>query len=203
MKTRFLPLMILLLPVAAVANPVEWTVDVAGSDPEVGPTMHGIFFVDNDDAGDFFKNSTAISDAKGRVGVGTWQTQADFKDIVMSDGENILFRSKDGMESWDRKSGQWMENGGVWIQSANDKGVVILAGDPSWVDYTLSLKIRKTGGSARVGRGQVLKSASPDDRNTLAMPDKVATDELLVPVSGASIRCVLPAWSHTVLRVPH
>ena len=188
MITRFLPLMILFLPVAAVENPVEWTGDVAGSFPEGSRPLHGIFFGDNDDAGAFFKNSTAISDAEGKVGVGTWQTQADFKDIVMSDGENILFRSKDGMEGWDRKSGQWMENGGVWIQSANDKCAAIHAGDPSRVDYILSLKIRKTGGSARVGRGQVLKSASPDDRNTLAMPDKVATDELLVPVSGASIR---------------
>ena len=46
-------------------------------------------------------------------------------------------------------------------------------------------------------------SAGPDDVNTLATPDHVSPKQVTVPVSGGVIRHTLPAWSHTVLRVPN
>jgi alpha-L-arabinofuranosidase len=82
----------------------------------------------------------------GRIGVGTWLTQAEFKDVTVTDGNRVLFRSGQGMDAWERKSGQWSEQGGVLQQSGNDKGAVALAGDRTWTNYTLSLKARKTGG---------------------------------------------------------
>jgi alpha-L-arabinofuranosidase len=231
----------------------------------------------------------------------------------------VLFRSEKGLEGWDRKTGQWSAKDGVLKQDGNDEGAVALAGDPSWTDYTLSLRARKTGGkegflvlfrsadekdycwwniggwgntghaieikghqsalvpgkietnrwydirvevkggevacyldnkliqktqrpgrpkvyaaagidkkagelilqasnpsdrpqeitinlrgwkSAKPATGQVLTSASPDDRNTLDHPQNVAPKEVTVPVSDGTIRHTLPAWSHTVLRVP-
>ena len=266
-----------------------------------------------------FENNAADGGAKGRVGIGTWLTQAEFKDVVVRDANKVLFRSEKGLEGWDRKTGQWSAKDGVLKQDGNDEGAVALAGDPSWTDYTLSLKARKTGGkegflvlfrsadekdycwwniggwgntghaieikghqsalvpgkietnrwydirvevkggevacyldnkliqkTQRPGRpkvyaaagidkkagelilqasnpsnqpqeitinlrgwksekpatGQVLTSASPDDRNSLDKPQNVAPKDIAVPVSNGAIHHTLPAWSHTVLRVP-
>lgn len=266
-----------------------------------------------------FENNSAAGDAKGRIGVGTWQTQAEYKDVVVKDGSRVLFQSGKGMEGWENKSGEWSAEGGVLKQTGNEEGAIALAGDPSWTDYTLSLKARKTGGQegflilfrgadekdrcwwniggwgntghgleikgyespvvrgnietnrwydirvevkggeitcfldnkqihkiqrpvqpvvyaaagidrkagelilhasnpsnvarevtinlrgwkgTKAAKGQVLTSASPNDKNTLDAPQNVAPKEVTVPVSGSTIRHTLPAWSHTVLRVP-
>lgn len=267
-----------------------------------------------------FENNDSSGKAKGRIGVGTWLTQAEFKDVVVRNGNQVLFQSGSGMDGWDRKSGQWSAADGVLKQDGNDEGAVLLAGDPTWTDYTLSLKARKTGGregflilfssadekdrswwniggwgntshaleiegteyphaagnietnrwydirvevkgaevrcyldnkevhqikrksqakvfavagidrkagemilhasnpsaeareitinlrgwkSEKEAHGAVLTSAGPDDVNTLATPDHVSPRQVAVPVSGGVIRHTLPAWSHTVLRVPN
>ncbi len=56
--------------------------------------------------------------------------------------------------------------------------------------------------SSKEAHGQVLTSASPDDVNTLEEPHRVAPKDVNVPVSSGVIRHTLPAWSHTMLRVP-
>ena len=257
--------------------------------------------------------------AAGRIGIGTWATQAEFKDVTVMDGQRVLFRSEKGLDGWDRKSGQWSEQDGVLKQSGNDEAALALAGDPAWKDYTLSLKARKTGGQegflilihnaddkdhcwwniggwgntshalevkgvesphvagkietnrwydirvevrgaeyscylddklihrfvrpvrpkvyavagldrktaelilhaanpsnenqavtinlqgwqgTKDAYGEVLTSAGPDDVNTLDTPNRIAPTAVKVPLSGATIRRTLPAWSHTVLRVP-
>lgn len=266
-----------------------------------------------------FENNSADGGAKGRAGVGTWLTQAEYKDIVVKDGSRVLFQSGKGMEGWDRRTGDWSADNGVLKQSGNGEGSILLAGDPSWTDYTISLKARKTGGSegflvlfrsanekeyswwniggwgntshaleirgteyhhvpgkiennrwydirvelkgpeiscyldnklvhkirsagrpkvyaaagvdkkagelvlqisnpsgepqdlainlrgwqsSKPAHGQVLTSASRDDRNTLDKPANVAPKDLEVPVEKGTMRHTLPAWSHTVLRVP-
>ena len=60
------------------------------------------------------------------------------------------------------KSGQWSAEDGVLKQTGNDEGAIALAGDPSWTDYTLSLKARKTGG--REGFLILFRSADEKDR---------------------------------------
>jgi alpha-L-arabinofuranosidase len=94
-----------------------------------------------------FANNSANQPAAGRVGVGTWLTQAEYKDLVVSDGSKVLFRSGKGLEGWDRPSGEWSASEGIIRQNGNAEGAVALIGDPDWKDYTISLKARKTGGS--------------------------------------------------------
>lgn len=268
-----------------------------------------------------FSNNSSAPAACGRVGVGTWLTQAEFKDVIVRDGSKEMFRADKGLDAWERPTGQWEADGGVIRQTGDSEGAIALAGDPAWKDYTLSLKARKTGGregflilfhtagaevpercwwniggwgntghalelrgeqfptvrgriennrwydirvevkgnsircyldgklvhditrpvrplvyavagldrkagevilhasnpsaearevvvtlkgwtATKPATGQVLTSASPDDRNTLAEPGKVAPKPVTVPVSGGAIRHTLPPWSHTVLRVP-
>jgi alpha-L-arabinofuranosidase len=109
-----------------------------------------------------FDNNTALGEGGGLIGLGTWLSQAEYKDVVVKDGKNVLFRSEKGLEDWSAKSGQWLAEDGVLKQTGNDEGAIALAGDPSWSDYTLSLKARKTGGQE--GFLILFRSADEKDR---------------------------------------
>jgi alpha-L-arabinofuranosidase len=313
-------------PLLAREGFVQWTPDLIWFDAtKVMPTpsyhIQAMYAKNRPDRmlPSVFENNKAGPETKGRVGVGTWLTQAEFKDVVVKDGNRVLFQSGKGMDGWDRKTGQWSARDGVLKQDGNEEGAIMLAGDPSWKNYTLSLKARKTGGSEgflilfssadekdrswwniggwgntghaleiegkeythmsgtiennrwydirvevsgdevrcyldnklmhrvirdskpkvfaaagidkkagelilhaanpsgearevsinlrgwkseKQAHGQILTSASPDDINTLAEPNHVAPKDVTVPLSGGIIRYTLPAWSHTVLRVP-
>ena len=85
----------------------------------------------------------------GMIGVGTWATQAEYKDIrVTGEDGQILFASDFGkdLQDWKPLSGRWQAVDGVLRQTSNATDVRALAGDPNWRDYTLSLKARKLGG---------------------------------------------------------
>lgn len=86
---------------------------------------------------------------QGRVGVGTWRTQAEFKDIVVTRGDEVLYDSRvtPGLEGWETMRGRWSTEGGVIRQLGDEERVLALVGDASWSDYTLSLKARKLGGA--------------------------------------------------------
>ena len=87
---------------------------------------------------------------RGMVGVATWSTQAEFKDVkvVGRDGA-VLFQSdfaKD-MAGWKPRGGTWDVKDGALRQTGGGDGVRALAGDAGWTDYTLTLKARKLGGA--------------------------------------------------------
>jgi alpha-L-arabinofuranosidase len=82
--------------------------------------------------------------------VGTWNTQAEFKDIkVTAPDGNVLFSSDFSRNSEGWKflgDGQWTVQDGALRQTAEREFVRALAGDKSWKDYTLELKARKIAG---------------------------------------------------------
>jgi alpha-L-arabinofuranosidase len=85
----------------------------------------------------------------GMIGVGTWNTQAEYKDIrVVDAGGKVLFESdfSKGMEGWKTAGGDWSVEDGALRQGGNGTNIRALAGDPSWTDYTLTLKARKIRG---------------------------------------------------------
>ena len=84
----------------------------------------------------------------GAIGVGTWRTQAEFKDIkVTRNGETLLTADfSQGTNGWKMHGGTWSVVDGALHQSAMAENVRAFAGDPGWSDYTYSLKARKTGG---------------------------------------------------------
>lgn len=90
-------------------------------------------------------------DPRGMIGVGTWNTQAEFKDIKVTapDGK-ILFQSdfrKQGTKGWTfMGSGEWSVQGDLLRQSAEKQKIRAMIGDPSWKDYTIELKARKLAG---------------------------------------------------------
>jgi len=90
--------------------------------------------------------------AGGMIGVGTWNTAAEFKDIKVTapDGK-VLFESN---FSNDTKGWKLLGDGAEWIvqdgalrQTAEKEFIRALAGRREWTDYTLTLKARKISGA--------------------------------------------------------
>ena len=85
----------------------------------------------------------------GAIGVGTWATQAEFKDIKVTQGDKVLFQSdfSQGLNGWRTHHGKWQVKDGALQQTEIKENVRAIAGDKSWKDYTLTLKARKLGGA--------------------------------------------------------
>jgi alpha-L-arabinofuranosidase len=88
----------------------------------------------------------------GMIGVGTWDTAADFRDIKVTSPEGaVLFQSNfpQGTNGWKflGKGADWGVQNGLLHQGAEKEFIRALAGDKSWTNYTLTLKARKTSGS--------------------------------------------------------
>jgi alpha-L-arabinofuranosidase len=84
----------------------------------------------------------------GEVGLGTWHTAAEFKDLTVKQGNKDLLTSDfgTGLKGWTPAGGQWSAGEGVLAQTDVSKDFRITAGDRNWTNYTLSVKARKTAG---------------------------------------------------------
>ena len=90
--------------------------------------------------------------ATGGIGMGTWLTQAEYKDVeVIQDGQTV-YRSDftDGSGHWQPVRGDWQVVDGAYRQSAGQADRRALLAEPALgdaEDYTLHLKARKLGGA--------------------------------------------------------
>jgi alpha-L-arabinofuranosidase len=103
---------------------------------------------------------------RGMVGVATWSTQAEFKDVrvVGKDGAVLLQSDfSQGMKGWRPRGGAWEVKDGALRQTGNGEGMRALAGDASWTDYTLTLKARKLGGAE--GFLVLFQNTNPDEKH--------------------------------------
>lgn len=94
-------------------------------------------------------SSSKIEFSKGGlIGVGTWATQAEFKDIRVAKGDKTLFASdfSKNMKLWKTQKGKWEVRDGALRQTAMEHDCRAAIGDRNWTDYTLSLKARKLSG---------------------------------------------------------
>jgi alpha-L-arabinofuranosidase len=88
----------------------------------------------------------------GRIGVGTWNTAAEFKDIKVTapDGKE-LFESDFGKDSsgWTLlgQGAKWNVQDGALRQTAEREFIRAIAGRQEWTDYSLTLKARKLSGA--------------------------------------------------------
>lgn len=83
----------------------------------------------------------------GAVGVGTWNTSAEFKDIRVEKDGKVLYASDfaAGSADWRQDGGRWTVADGAYRQSQEAVGLSYI-GDETWSDYTLTLKARKISG---------------------------------------------------------
>jgi alpha-L-arabinofuranosidase len=100
----------------------------------------------------------------GMIGVGTWNTVAEFKDIRVARGGQTLFHSDftRGMAGWKTTNGNWEVSDGALRQTAEVENARAWVGDPTWSDYTLELKARKIAGR----EGFLIIFQSPGDQTT-------------------------------------
>ena len=85
---------------------------------------------------------------KGGVGVGTWLTQAEFKDAKVTQNGKVLCQSDftAGTKGWKAAGGDWKTQAGVLVQASLKDDVRLTTGEAGWTDYTYEVKARKTGG---------------------------------------------------------
>jgi alpha-L-arabinofuranosidase len=84
---------------------------------------------------------------RGSIGVGTWETSAEYKDIRVEKGGEVLYASDfaKGASEWKIDGGNWSIVDGAYQQSSRATGLSFF-GDETWGDYTLTLKARKLAG---------------------------------------------------------
>ena len=85
----------------------------------------------------------------GAVGLGTWKTRAEFKDLRVTQGEKVLFAPdfSQGIDSWKLLGGgDWHAVAGALRQDSEAEFVRAVFGDKSWTNYVISVKARKLAG---------------------------------------------------------
>ncbi len=89
-----------------------------------------------------------LATPRGVIGVGTWRTQAEYRDIRVTKDGKTLFQSdfSQGLPGWKTSRGRWEVADGALRQTGREEDARAIVGDPAWSDYTLSLKARKLGG---------------------------------------------------------
>jgi alpha-L-arabinofuranosidase len=84
----------------------------------------------------------------GAIGLGTWNTAAEYKDIRVEKNGQTLYASdfSKGAEGWKTDGGNWSVVDGAYRQSDRVVGLSFF-GDETWSDYILTLKARKLSGA--------------------------------------------------------
>lgn len=106
----------------------------------------------------------AGKDLGGAIGVGTWNTAAEFKDIKVTRNGRVLYRSHfaaDGKNGWRIHRGQWQVKNGALEQTRLGTDECAFIGNKTWKDYTLTLKARKISGD----EGFLISFCSSQDNN--------------------------------------
>ena len=97
------------------------------------------------------QSPNALTDAvRGAVGLGTWETQAEFRNlkVVSAQGETLFAADfGQGAAGWRTIRGAWQATEGGYRQTELAQDCRAVAGDPNWTDYTITLQARKLGGA--------------------------------------------------------
>ena len=147
-------------PLLVNLNHRAWNPDLINFDSEkwYGLPSYYVQKMFAENRGDVSLPTTVVSPqaeagvAGGMIGVGTWNTAAEFKDIKVTapDGK-VLFESdfSTGTRGWKLlgNGADWKAQGGALRQGAEKEFIRALAGKREWVDYTLTLKARKISGT--------------------------------------------------------
>lgn len=107
----------------------------------------------------------AYPNFSGGIGLATWDTQTEYKDLeIIANGKQV-YRSDflARPDEWKVVSGQWQVNGDAWQQSGNGAHLLSLLKDLSLEEYTLRLKGRKLSGY----NAFIIPFAVTDERNHL------------------------------------
>ena len=85
----------------------------------------------------------------GGIGLGAWNTQVQYTNMVVSSNGVALYQSDftSGATGWTVFNGAWSTGGGLYQQTAITTDCRASTGNTNWSNYTVTLRARKTGGS--------------------------------------------------------
>lgn len=101
--------------------------------------------------------------ARGGIGLGTWLTQAEYRNVRVTQGTQVLLADdfSSGVGKWRTVRGDWKVQEGAFRQSSEAENMRALAGDTGWGDYTLEVQARKISGR----EGFMVMFHTVDDNN--------------------------------------
>jgi alpha-L-arabinofuranosidase len=104
-----------------------------------------------------------LSDFSGTIGLATYNTAAEFKDIKVTSGSSISYQSDfiNKTAEWEIVSGKWVVKEGAYAQSELNPFRMINLKNQQFNNYTLELKAKKTAGS----EGFIVVFGSKDSKN--------------------------------------
>lgn len=93
----------------------------------------------------------AFEPISGGIGLGTWATQAKFDNVQVINnltGETLFEDDfSNDLSQWSRQSGAWRIHDGTTAQTGTGEDARLVAGNPHWSNYTISLTATKTSGN--------------------------------------------------------
>ena len=94
-------------------------------------------------------NAPVSASARGAVGVGTWNTQAEFTgaEVALTGGTQTKTVFSAAEPNWKREGGEWAVQNGILVQTGNQTPTLAYIGDPNASDYTFRVRARKTSGA--------------------------------------------------------
>ncbi len=107
------------------------------------------------------KTPLVLNLPNGRVGVGTWDTSAEFADINVFRNDQSLWTARDPLLPLEPQTGQWQQGEITTKQMSLLSDCRSVGGDPKWTDYTFVCKARKLAGA----EGFLILFRIQDDKN--------------------------------------
>ena len=85
----------------------------------------------------------------GSIGLGSWDTQVEYRDITVEAGGRTVYASDfaAGLNGWKAGDGEWSVAGGALRQMARGENKRAVLPGPGWGDCSIRLKARKIAGS--------------------------------------------------------
>ena len=85
---------------------------------------------------------------KGSIGLATWDTQTEYKDIEVTENGKVVYQSDfvNRPGEWQSIRGNWKVQDGAMAQTVQGAQRLMILKDKSFDTYTLKLKARKTSG---------------------------------------------------------
>lgn len=97
------------------------------------------------------QKSTKDSTISGLIGLGSWLTQVEYKDLKVTDNKTkkVIYSDNfnDTFDKWQIVNGMWDMQNGIFSQTSEAENCYAVTGDSKWSNYTLEVKARKTGGN--------------------------------------------------------
>ncbi len=154
-----------------------------------------------------------VPPSRGTIGVGTWNTQSEYKDIVVTSGGKTIYSSDfgKGRAHWRPVRGKWTLAGGAWRQNSTRTNCISMLDLPALkhlANCTLTLKAKKLGGAEgflivfhknfwwNVGGWRNTQTAVQHDQQILgpSLKGHVQTNKwytIKIVLHGYSIQCYL------------